>query len=237
MLNYMKKILLMVFALLLLPGCSFQKQLKYPERWMYVMCIRHESNDIAVSCINSSNKILSTLSPKKQAQMSEFKNFSIFGKRGTVDTDCSFFPQVTDKLNYIINEVVLSDGESIVDFNGFSISAGKDYLLVSNNKKKYRIKAKHDWTDITSKGAIYYCGSRGARYVSDWHMFLWSIGLRESIWDDVDEKEIKEYRFFKWCVSPIEGKPNEFRVTTRYMPHPPELLCITWKTWYSSTWK
>ena len=204
---------------------------------MYVMCIRHESKEIAVSCINNSDKILSTLSPKKQAERPEFKNFSIFGKRGIVDTDWSFLPQVTDKLNFIINEIVLAEGESIVDFNGFTISAEQDALVVSNNKKKYRIKEKHDWTDITSKGTLTYCGHYGANPLNGWQWFLWSVGLRDDMWDYSREEDIKEHRFFKWCVSPIEEAPSEFQVETRYLSSPPEVLYIKSKTWYKSTWE
>lgn len=223
----------------MLCACSFQQQQQFtsPERWMYIMCIRHESKDIAVLCMNNSHRELSALPPSKQAKMPEFKNFQVFGKRGVVETDWSFIPQVTDKLNYIVNEVVLSTGESIVDFNGFTISAEHDALAVSNKRKKYRIKEKNDWNEITSQGGIDYAGHYGPNPVSKWQMCLYSLGLREDMWDYPEEKDIKKHRFFKWCVSPIEGKPDEFQVQTRFIPNAPVLLCIMRETWYKSTWE
>lgn len=232
----MKKYVVIFLALLVLCACTFQQQLQYPERWQYIMCIKHATKDISISCMNSHSKRLSALSPKKQRKSSEFKFFSNFGKNGTIDTDISFIPQYTDKLNYITNEIVLEEGKSITDFNGFTITAKSDNLVISNGEKYYHIKEKHDWTDITSKGDFEYGGHIGTYVVSGWQNFLWNLDLRDSHIAEKDPADIKEHRYFKWCVSPIDGIPNQFEVYTEYWTNlagPPSRMQ---HNWYKSTW-
>ena len=91
----------------------------------------------------------------------EFKNFFIFGSKGTVDIDESFIPQTNTPINYVTNEVCLSVGESIIDFNGFTIGAEQDGFVVSNGKKSMLISEKHDWSEIISKGFFLYGGHIG----------------------------------------------------------------------------
>ena len=232
----MKKYVVIFIALLVLCACTFQQQLQYPERWAYVMCIKHASKDIAVSSMNQYTKRNSYLPPKKQEKQPEFKNFSIFGKRGIVDTEWSYIPQAIDKLNYVTNEIVLAEGESITDFNGFTIKATADSLIISNGKKRYSIKEKLDWTDIESIGGIAYGGHHGPRPIFGWKQFLWSIGLRESMWDYHGPKNIKPHRYLKWCLSPTENHSSNFEIYTMYVPSR-DVAWIKRKVWYDSTWK
>lgn len=233
----MKKSIVLILALLVLCACSFQQQqLQYPERWMYVMCIKHASKDIALSSMNVYSQRFSYLSPKKQEKEPEFKNFSIFGKRGIVDTEWSYIPQAIDKLNYVTNEIVLAEGDTITDFNGFTIEATANALVVSNGKKRYTIKEKQDWSDIESKGRVNYAGHIGHKYISEWQMFLWSIGLRDDMWDYPDPNDIKPHRFMKWCLSPIDKESCNFEIYTVYIPK----RDVAWRkrnVWYKSTWK
>lgn len=210
-----------------------QSNVRSQEYWTYIMCIRHSSKAIALSCLSSYINILSTTPPKRQQSSNEFRNFSVFGTKGTVDKEESFIPQEAEQLTYVINDVDLSVGESIIDFNGFTITAEENALVVSNGTNKMVIPEKHDWQEITDKGFFSYGGHIGSSVVKGWERFLWNIGLRESHIEYKNPKENKQYRYLKWCISPLEPNSNEFEVYSIYIP----AKDVVWrkkKIWYTS---
>lgn len=225
----------------LINSCAFtwQQQQMYtcqPKRWCYVMCIKHATKDISINCLNSTEKWLSLLSFGEQQKAPEFHSFSNFGRKGSIDMELSWLPDVTNTLYYVVNEITLHPGEEMKDFNGFTIKAKSDYLLISNGKKDYRIKEKKDWTDIESKGTFKYCGHIGTNPVFGWKKFLWDIGLRDSAYDDQAPKNIKAHRFLKWCLSPTDDKSSDYVIYTMYIPHK-DVVWTKRKVWYDSTWE
>lgn len=234
-----------VAIVFLMNSCVFmwqqQQQQMYayqPKRWCYVMCIKHATKDISINCLNSTEKWLSLLSFDEQQKTPEFHSFSNFGRKGSTDIELSWLPDVTNTLYYVVNEITLHPGEEIKDFNGFTIKAKNDYLLISNGKKNYRIKEKKDWSDIESKGTIKYGGHRGGNPLFPWHLKYWLyfFGLSDSDMDFPDPKNIKDHRFLKWCLSPTDNKSSDYIIYTMYIPHK-DVVWRKRKVWYDSTWK
>lgn len=211
-------ILSIIISLALTSCLVFQKQTDAHSRWVYIMNIRHPSKDIALSCMGVYDHRFSSSPPSYIEKANEFKNFSVFASKGTVDIDESFIPQTDTSLHYVTNEVSLSVGESIIDFNGFEINAVQDGFVVSNSKKSIFIPEKHDWSEITSNGSFLYGGHMGPRNVGGLRKFLWNIGLVDSGIEYTKPENVKKYRYLKWCISPIETSSNEFEVYTIYIP-------------------
>lgn len=223
--SFIGKILITVLAMGLV-SCS---NVDAKQR-IYIMCIRHHSKDIALTCLNTYGTFLSQLSPDQMLKTNEFENPSVFGSRGTTDTEEVYMPQVNNRIQYVTNEVELSSGESITDFNGFTIKAEEDAFVVSNGKRKVLISEKQDWLEITSNGFFEYGGQCGSRPVEGWQEFLWCLGFRKSM---LEYKPAKECRYWKWCISPVKDNPNEFEVYTVYIPKN-EVVWQRRKIWYSS---
>lgn len=223
--------LLILVSLTLISCLTFQSQIDANSQWVYIMNIRHPSKDISLSCMGVYGKHYSSSPPSRIETANEFKNFSIFGSKGTVDIDESFRPDFDNAINYVTNEVILSDGESITDFNGFTINVEQDGFVVSNGKKSIFISEKHDWSEITSNGFFVYGGHVGSNSVSGWRWLLWNIGLRDSAIEYTEN--IKKHRYLKWCISPMETNSNEFEVYTIYIPD----RDVVWrkrKVWFTS---
>lgn len=187
-----------------------------PDRWIYIMSIRHPTRDITLTCLNTYGNFLSTSSPEQLRETNEFNNFSIFGSKGTVDIDEGYMPNVSARIKYVTNEVELSIGESITDFNGFTIVAEDDAFVVSNGKKKISISENHDWSAITSNGFFEYGGPAGEVCVEGWQRVMWIFGLRKSGMEY--KKPARQHRYWKWCISPIAYNSKEFEVYSIYIP-------------------
>lgn len=197
------------------------------------MSIRHPTRDIALTCLNTYGNFLSTSTPKQLKATNEFKNVSVFGSRGTVDIDEGFVPDDDVIIKYVTNEVEMSIGESITDFNGFTIVAEADAFVVSNEKKKISISEKHDWSEITSKGFFEYGGSLGEVCVTGWKEIMWKLCLRESFTEYKDPAAAKQHRYWKWCISPAANNPGEFEVYSVYIPEK-EVVWRKRRIWFTS---
>lgn len=197
------------------------------------MSIRHPTRDIALTCLNTYGNFLSTSTPEQLKATNEFKNVSVFGSRGTVDIDEGFVPDDDVRIKYVTNEVEMSIGESITDFNGFTIVAEADAFVVSNGKKKISISEKHDWSEITSNGFFEYGGSIGTVCVTGWKEIMWELGLRESRTEYKDPAAAKQHRYWKWCISPMAHNPSEFEVYSVYIPKN-EVVWQKRRIWFAS---
>lgn len=225
--------LLILIPLTLISCLTFQNRIDAHSQWVYIMNIRHPSKNIALSCMGVYGKSFSSSPPSHIEAANEFKNFSIFGSKGTVDIDESFSPHIDATINYVTNEVRLADGESITDFNGFTIKVEQDGFVVSNGKKSIFISEKHDWSEITSNGSFLYGGHVGPKSVGGLRRLLWNIGLRDSAIEYTKPENVKKHRYLKWCISPIETNSNEFEVYTIYIP----ARDVVWrkrKVWFTS---
>ena len=229
--TFIRTILLILISLTLISCLTSQRRIEAHSRWVYIMNIRHPSKDIALSCMGVYGKHFSSSPPSRIVEANEFKHFFTFGLKGTIDIDESFIPQINTPINYVTNEVRLSDGESMIDFNGFTINVQQDGFVVSNGKKRILISEKYDWSEITSNGFFFYAGHIGPKRVDGLRKLLWNIGLRDSGMECV--KLEKKHRYLKWCISPIETNSNEFEVYTIYVP----ARDVVWqkrKVWFTS---
>lgn len=197
------------FLGLTVTACNSLPNLKNAdERWLYIMYVRHSSKDIAISCSNAFDNRISSVPMKRQYLHPEFKNFQAFGCVGEIHTETSFIPQETDKLNIVVNDVELREGESIQDFNGFTISAEVDSLVISSGKHQLKLSENHDWSKITEMGSFDYVGARQGR----------------------------KYRYQKWCLSPLSPFSDDFEVYSVYIPND-DIAWFKRKIWYTSSSK
>ena len=233
---------LCIVASAIVSSCVFQWQQQQqqmyeyqPERWCYIMSIRHSTKDIAVNSQYKPMKGFSLLSLDEQRKESEFKRFSNFGKQGIVIEETSWMPDVTNTLNYVVNEIVLHPGEQIEDFHGFIIKAEKDCLLVSNGERDYRIKEKKDWSEVESEGCFYYGGHIGERPLFPWNFKYWLnlFTFKDANRDKADPQSIKAHRYLKWCLSPSNEKSNHFHIYSMYIPRE-KVQWREYKIWYDS---
>ena len=98
-------ILSILIPLTLMLCLIFQKQIDAHSQWVYIMNNRHSSKDVALSCMGAYGKHFSSSPASYIEAENEFKNFSIFGSKGTVDIDESFIHQTNTPINYVTNEV------------------------------------------------------------------------------------------------------------------------------------
>ena len=215
-----------------------------PELWTYVMCIRHATKDIVIHSMNKyGDDEFSLLSLEKQQRSLEFKDFSVFGKRGIVDSQVSWIPGLTNTLNYVVNEIILTPGEEITDFNGFKIKAENDCLVISNGRLNYRIKEKKDWSDLEALGPAFYAGHLGPNPLFEWQFKYWlcRLTLQNVEVDYSDPKDYKPHRRHKWCLVPISKGSREFEIYSIFVPstggaYRGPHTYRAYKTWYKSTW-
>ncbi len=214
------------------------------EYWVYVMCIRHESLNISINCLDSYDSFLSSKNPMQQLSEPDFSNFSIFGKKGTVEIVVSFIPQVSEHVYYVTNDIVLANGETCMDFNGFSITAEKDALVVSNGRIAHKITERKNWEEITSMGTFKYGGhicSHTDNFVDSeniqkWQDFFKGHGFEIDMNRFTAQIGIKEHHLWRNCISPTDRDSHEYVVYSVYIPH---CDVIWWKRkiWYTSSSK
>lgn len=203
------KIAALCFFITMLSSCgALVNRANSDERWIYIMYIRHSSKNIAVSCLNTFDNRISSLSIEQQQRLPEFKNFSAFGCTGEIHTEIGFIPQVTDKLNIVVNDIELNEGESIEDFNGFTISAESNSLVVSSRKREFRLSENHDWSGILMLGSFDYAGIQKGQ----------------------------KYRYQKWCLSPLAPFSDDFEIYSIYIPKH-DVAWFRRKIWYTSSSK